>query len=270
MLRKKAVIASLCLISTIVSPLWGKEAQAAAAGKWDLWGDSGEPALSGAGEAEAPAVDHSADKAGTTTDYSATNETRADESLPAAGAAPYVDHAAAVPDSAGVDAGFPAALGADYLIGSGDLLDISVWKDETLSRTAFVLPDGTVALPLVGKLRVAGRTVTQVRDDLVRKLESYIPEPEITVDVKQSNSMMVYVLGRVNAPGRQVLNTNVDVLQALAMAGGLNPFANRNKIKIFRKDGEQTTVLPFRYSDVIDGKTSTNIVLKRGDVIVVP
>ncbi|NMC73187.1 MAG: polysaccharide export protein [Geobacteraceae bacterium] len=160
--------------------------------------------------------------------------------------------------------------GPGYQIGPGDILDISVWKDEALSRSVVVLPDGTISFPLVGKVEVAGRTVQQVREKMVQELSRYVPELELTIDVKQSNSMIVYVIGRVNAPGRQILNSNVTVLQALAMAGGLNPFANRNKIKIFRKEGDAKSVLTFRYNDVMDGNLETNVELRRGDVIVVP
>lgn len=183
---------------------------------------------------------------------------RTKEAAPAAGSPPV---------SSGT---VPVAAGEEYIIGPGDLLDISVWKDEVLSRTVVVLADGTISFPLIGKVQAAGRTINQVKDEIVRKLVHYYPEPEVNMEVKQSNSMLIYVIGRVNAPGRQVLNANIDVIQALAMAGGLNPFAGRNKIKILRKDGGKTVVLPFRYDDVIEGKIVTNIELKRGDVVVVP
>lgn len=175
--------------------------------------------------------------------------------------------AGSLADSAGSVA---TGTGAEYIIGAGDFLDVSVWKDEVLSRTVVVLTDGTISFPLIGKITAAGRTVNQVKDEIVKKLVRYYPEPEVNIEVKQSNSMLIYVIGRVNAPGRQVLNANIDVIQALAMAGGPNPFANRNKIKILRKEGGKTVALPFRYDDVIVGKIETNVELKRGDVIVVP
>jgi polysaccharide export outer membrane protein len=164
----------------------------------------------------------------------------------------------------------PTGVADDYLVGPGDILDISVWKDEALTRTVVVLPDGTINFPLIGKIAVVNKTVAQVKGEMVKQLLTYVPELELSIEVKQSNSMIVYIIGRVNAPGRQVLNSNVNVLQALSMAGGLTPFANRNKIKVFRKNKEKTDVLPFRYNDVIDGKLATNVELKRGDVIVVP
>ena len=83
--------------------------------------------------------------------------------------------------------------------------------------------------------------------------------------------MLIYVIGRVNLPGKFVLNSNVNVLQALSIAGGLNPFAKRDKIKIFRQDSGKNSVINFKYDDVVEnGNLKQNILLKRGDVVVVP
>ncbi len=158
----------------------------------------------------------------------------------------------------------------DYRIGAGDVLDIAVWKDEALTRTVVVLPDGTVSFPLIGRLAVAEKTVEQVRGELIGKLDRYVPDLELSLDVRQTASMVVYVIGRVNAPGRQALNATVTVLQALAMAGGPNPYAARNSIKVFRKEGAVTRVFTVRYNDIVDGDLRTNMDLRRGDVIVVP
>ena len=159
----------------------------------------------------------------------------------------------------------------DYLIGPGDILNISVWKDEALTRQCVVLPDGKIAFPLIGQIPAAGRTVADISKELEQKLARFVPGVDLNVAVHQVNSLIVYVIGRVNSPGRFVLNTDVNVLQALAMAGGLNPFAKRGDIKIFRDAGGGTKVLFFDYDQVADGKDPRqNIKLKRGDVIVVP
>ena len=93
----------------------------------------------------------------------------------------------------------------------------------------------------------------------------------LAVGVRQMNSLMIYVVGKVNKPGMFVLNTNIDVLQGLAMAGGLNSFAKRGQIKVFRKLDGKTKIFDFDYDDVTDGeKLEQNIQLVRGDVIVVP
>jgi polysaccharide export outer membrane protein len=162
-------------------------------------------------------------------------------------------------------------FGPDYLIGPGDVLEISVWKEEALTKAVVVLPDGRISFPLIGQVQAADRTVADLKQEITKRIIKYAPKEEVNLEVKQVNSMLVYVIGRVNQPGRFVLNTNVDVLQALAIAGGLNPFAKRNQIKIFRKLSTTTVTYHFNYDDVTDGgKLQQNIILKRGDVIVVP
>lgn len=180
--------------------------------------------------------------------------------------------AAAVPAFAASGEAPPAAAASpDYIIGCGDVLDISVWKDEALTRQVTVLPDGKIHYPLIGEFVAEGKTVGALREEMKAKVATYMPDPVMSVDVRQVNSLLIYVIGRVNAPGRFVLNTNVDVLQALSIAGGLNPYAKRNKIKIFRKEGSSTKILNFRYDDVTGGdRLADNVWLKRGDVIVVP
>ncbi|MCB2184569.1 MAG: polysaccharide export protein [Desulfobulbaceae bacterium] len=158
-----------------------------------------------------------------------------------------------------------------YKIGVGDVLDISVWKDEAQTKTVIVLPDGTISFPLIGQVVAEGKTVVQLREEITQKVSRYVPDPVLTVIVQQINSMLIYVIGKVNNPGRFVLNTNVNVLQALTMAGGLNPFAKREKITIMREEPEGTKIFTFNYDDVSEGKNlDQNITLRRGDVVVAP
>jgi len=158
-----------------------------------------------------------------------------------------------------------------YLIGPGDVLDISVWKDEAMTRSCVVRPDGIISFPLIGELRAGGKTASQLKANMEKKLERYLPSVILSVEVKQINSMIIYVIGKVNAPGRIVLNADVDVLQALATAGGLNVFAKRDRIKIYRQGKNETTIYPFQYDEVVDGRhLEQNIRLKRGDVVVIP
>mgnify|MGYP000106119376 CR=1 FL=1 len=164
-----------------------------------------------------------------------------------------------------------AIPGPAYRIGPGDVLDISVWKDEALTKMIPVLPDGTISFPLVGKLEAGGRTLEDFKADLENRITRYVPDPVLSVSVQQVNSMMVYVIGRVNSPGRVMLNRNVTALQALAMAGGPNPFAKRNKIKIFREETDRTLIFDFPYDDISQGEhLEYNIEMQRGDVMVVP
>ena len=158
-----------------------------------------------------------------------------------------------------------------YVIGPEDALDISVWKDETLKSAALVRPDGGISFPLAGDFIVAGKTASQVRDELVKRLEKFIPEPVVTVSVVRVSSYRIYVIGRVNKPGDIQTGRNIDVLQALSIAGGMTPFASEDDIRIIRKVDGKTVSIPFEYSRVRKGgDLSQNITLKSGDVLLVP
>ena len=158
-----------------------------------------------------------------------------------------------------------------YIIGPGDVLDISVWKNEALTKLVTVLPDGRISFPLIGQMMAGNKTVAQLHQELEEKLNRFVPDVTLSLLVAQLNSAMIYVIGRVNNPGRFVLNSNVNVLQALSMAGGLNPFAKRGSIKIFREGQMKTYISEFDYDEVFKGRDlEQNIMLQRGDVIVVP
>ena len=159
----------------------------------------------------------------------------------------------------------------DYIIGPGDILDISVWKEQALTKLVTVLPDGKISFPLVGSITAGGKTLDQFSKELEQRLARFVPDLNLSVLVHQVNSMMVYIIGRVNNPGRFILNSNIDVMQALAMAGGLTPFAEQGNVKIFRETKGGKKIFEFDYDDVAEGKKlKQNIVLKRGDLIVVP
>lgn len=164
----------------------------------------------------------------------------------------------------------PCASAGPYRIGPGDVIDISIWRNEDLTRQLKVLPDGMISFPLAGELKVEGLSVEELKALLISKLEKYVPDPVLTVSVSQTNSMMIYVIGKVNSPGRFMIQENIDVLQALSLAGGLNPFAKEKEIRIFRKAGEETILFNFNYKEVSEGEhLEQNILLNRGDVIVV-
>lgn len=158
-----------------------------------------------------------------------------------------------------------------YLLGPEDVLLISVWKDEQLTREVVVRPDGMVSFPLVGDVAAEGRTVEELRIDLAKRLIKYIPAVNVTVAVTKVLSYKVYVLGRVAKPGEYLVGHYTDVLQALSLAGGLTPFAAENDIKIVRRIRGQQETFPFRYGDVRKGiDLEQNILLQRGDTVMVP
>ena len=173
--------------------------------------------------------------------------------------------------SAPAKAASVVAGGGAYVIGPEDALDISVWKDDTLKTTSLVRPDGGISFPLAGELVAAGKTADQLRDELRQRLQKYIPDAVVTVAVVHIASYRIYVLGRVNKPGDFAVGRDVDILQALTLAGGLTPFAHENDIRVVRKVDGRSVTIPFRYSDALsDGDLSQNITLRSGDVLLVP
>ena len=159
-----------------------------------------------------------------------------------------------------------------YLLGPEDVVKVAVWKDEHLTQEMVVRPDGMITFPLAGEVMATGRTAEDVRLEITKRLMKYLPTPNVTVTVLKVQSYRIYVLGRVNKPGEYQAGHHTDVLQALSMAGGLTPYAAENDIKIIRRQsGTDEMVFPFRYGDARKGKDlEQNIVLQRGDVVMVP
>lgn len=169
------------------------------------------------------------------------------------------------------DAALEAVSEPDYRIGPGDVLNIEVWKDPALTRLVTVLPDGKVAYPLVGEIVAAGKTVSQLKTEVEMRLSFFVKDSVINVEVRQVNSLQIYVLGQVKTPGRMILTSNIDVLQALASAGGPDQFAKASRIRIFRREGGKAILFPFDYYEVTAGKNlESNILLQRGDLVMVP
>lgn len=160
-----------------------------------------------------------------------------------------------------------------YLINPGDVLKIFVWNEESLSGEVVVRPDGAINFPMAGQIQAGGRTTAQVEASIVAGLAKYLRgEPVVTASLLRMDGNIVYVLGKVNDPGSFQVVSQIDVTQALALAGGLNSFADEDRIKVLRRNGSgEQMALPFNYSSVKNGKKlESNILLKSGDVIVVP
>ncbi|MGA2227688.1 MAG: polysaccharide biosynthesis/export family protein [Syntrophobacteraceae bacterium] len=161
---------------------------------------------------------------------------------------------------------------ADYKIGPGDVLEISVYGEDSLNRKDLVVrPDGKTSFPLVGDVQVGGLTTVQAKEALEQSLHEYIPEAVAAISVLQLGSLQYYVVGKVNKPGMYNVSKPLTVLQALAMAGGLTTFAQESKIVILRNVGKETVTLPFNYKKIKKGLgLQENIIMERGDVVVVP
>lgn len=164
----------------------------------------------------------------------------------------------------------PAPAPGEYRIGPADVLHISVWKNEAVSRAVPVRPDGMISLPLVNEVRAAGLTPMQLREMLQEKLAEYIPNPEIFVVVQEVHSFTVSVLGEVRTAGRYEFKSRATVLDCLARAGGLTEFAARSRILILRPEGGGMQRTSFNYDKVIAAQGEANIFVQPGDIIIVP
>src|SRR5512145_1575585 len=145
----------------------------------------------------------------------------------------------------------PVVLGSDYVIGAEDMLQISVWKNESLSRQLPVRPDGKISMPLLHDIQASGLTPMQLRDKIATALAEFMPNPEVSVTVLEVRSYRVSVLGEVQRPGVLQLKAPTTILEAIALAGGFRDFASPSKIVIFRKNGQGTEKLRFNYNRAV-------------------
>ena len=165
----------------------------------------------------------------------------------------------------------PVKVGKDYVIGADDVLDVSVWKEQDLTRTLQVRPDGKISMPLLGDVQAAGLTPSQLAQTVSERLKRYLTAPQVTIILTQINSQRVYVTGEVTRPGAYPLLPGMTILQAITSAGGLMQFANAKKIFLMRDENHIQTKYPFSYKEVLDGrKAEENLPVKAGDTIVVP
>jgi polysaccharide export outer membrane protein len=161
-----------------------------------------------------------------------------------------------------------SAAAEAYRIGPEDVLQISVWKNEAVSRTVPVRPDGKISLPLLNDVQAAGLTPLELREVLTKKLAEYIPSPEVSVIVSDVRSFKVSVIGEVARPSRYELKSSATVLDVLALAGGFTQFAARSRIVILRPEGTTMKRIPFNYNKLTEKQE--NFYLRNGDVVLVP
>lgn len=158
-----------------------------------------------------------------------------------------------------------------YQIGPQDVLKIDVWKEDQLTRTVPVRPDGKITLPLLNDIQAVGLTPMQLAAVITDQLKKYINSPQVTVSVTEINSRRIYVTGEVLKAGAYALLPNMTVLQALSSSGGFTQFARIKNIYVLRTENGKQTKVPFNYKEAVSGKNpSQNIELLPGDVIVVP
>ncbi|HUL22587.1 MAG TPA: polysaccharide biosynthesis/export family protein [Thermodesulfobacteriota bacterium] len=164
-----------------------------------------------------------------------------------------------------------AVDGNQYVIGAEDVLYIHVWKEDSLTRTVPVRMDGKISLPLIQEIKAAGLTPLQLKEVLTRKFKEFIENPIVSVTVLEENSCKVYVTGLVKNPGVYRLRSETTVVQVISLAGGLTDWANPKKILVVRKEDGREKRITVNYKKIMGGSnTSSNVVLKAGDTVIVP
>jgi len=179
---------------------------------------------------------------------------------------------AVTPSTAGRAAGAsvpaPSSVGPEYRIGPEDVLDIVVWKNPDLSKAGVpVRPDGRISLSVINDVQAAGLTPMELREEITKGLDPFFKDQEVTVNVKEVNSVKISVVGAVRTPNRFQLRSQVTVVDAIAMAGGFADFAKKDKVYVLR-NGKR---LPFNYDKWIKNPVvRDNFVLLAGDTVVIP
>ncbi|MEO6815130.1 MAG: polysaccharide biosynthesis/export family protein [Edaphobacter sp.] len=159
---------------------------------------------------------------------------------------------------------------AHYIIGSEDSLQITVWKEPTLSGTVPVRPDGRISIVLLGDLQAAGITPMHLAADITERLKKYVQDPIVSVVVLAVNSQRIFMIGEVGHVGALSMTPGMTPLQAIAAAGGLSPFAHSKRIYILRGTGAAQKKIPFDYKKALKGDNKQDVSLEPGDTIVVP
>jgi polysaccharide export outer membrane protein len=157
-----------------------------------------------------------------------------------------------------------------YVIGSGDALEIVVWKEPTLSGPVKVRPDGFITLPLINEVQASGSTTAQLRKVLEQKYKEFVASPFVTIRVTEITSSEIFLIGQVTKPGAYPSTGQDTVLQLLTRAGGLTIFADRHNIKIVHREGAKITEYTVDYDAIVKGDLKQDIVLRPGDRVIVP
>ena len=161
----------------------------------------------------------------------------------------------------------------EYIIGPEDVLEITVWRNQDLSKVVAVRPDGRISMPLIGDVTAVGRTPSQLTDEIASRLKEFKENPSIAIVVKEVNSYAVFILGEVQKPGKYPLKSKTTLLQGITIAGGFTPTAARNKMVLFRflDNAAGDERMKASYDDIVlrDGSRQ-NVELKPGDTLVVP
>lgn len=161
------------------------------------------------------------------------------------------------------------ALESTYLIGASDLLEISVWGEQNLSRQVTVRSDGFISLPLVGDVEAAGKTPPELKADLETRLSKFMKDPRCAIIVLEPRSKRYFVQGQVTRPGQYTLDQELTLSQVIPIAGGFTEWADESDIVILRVEGEKKIRMEVDFSRIVKGKAD-DVPIRPGDTIIVP
>lgn len=160
-----------------------------------------------------------------------------------------------------------------YKISPAELLEITIYQEDDLNRTVRVSPDGTISLPLAGKIKVGGLGVPEAEKAIHKKLSRFVINPQVSVFIKEYGNKQVYVLGQVKKPGSYPLPTEapLTVIEAISLAGGFTEYASLDRTRVIRKSGKNSRAFLIDVTAIMKkGDKSQDIQLRTNDVIFVP
>lgn len=158
----------------------------------------------------------------------------------------------------------------EFVLGVNDAIRINVWKNPELSVDARVRPDGTITMPLVGDIKAVGRSPSSLKTEITRRLQSYVRDEGavVSIAVTEVNSYRFTVAGQVERPGVETAKYYVTAAEAIAMAGGLNRYANPHRLVLVRSDARGVRRIPLDYERISSGEhPEENLVLMAGDTL---
>lgn len=176
----------------------------------------------------------------------------------------------------GVLAFMPTGLFAEtmgtYKIGSGDILEIMVWKEPDISRNEVIVrTDGFISFPLLNDLQASGSTLGELKNKIEKELKKYVTSPVVTVTLRSSLSKRFYILGEIKKTGEYPIVKELTILQAFALAGGFTDWASKSEILLLRKENGKEKIYRVNYKAIIKGKDfKQNVTIQPNDTIIVP
>ena len=156
-----------------------------------------------------------------------------------------------------------------YVIGPEDVLDIFVWKEESLTKTVPVRIDGKISIPLLDDVQAAGLTPLQLKEEITKRLSGFVDNPTVTVTVREANSYRVFISGEVKQPGIVRIRSEITLVKLIIMAGGFTEWANKRKISIITNENGKEKRITANYNKIIDGD-KPDIIIKPGDTVIIP